>query len=326
MPAAAFPTRSAAAFGGEVHSLLPGCRTGRGPSGEHGGDRYPAARAVLTVVDALARFGPKVDARQLFEQDRATLLRLVHGLAPEEWDRPTAAAPWLVRDVVAHLLGDDLSRLARTRDGHSPIGPQPGEPVAAFIHRFNAEWVQAARRVSPRLLLDLLDLTSPHVLALWRDIDLDAITEPVTWAGPEPAPRWLDCARDFTEYWVHQQQIRDATGRTEDGDPAVVHLVLDTFLRAMPQTLAGHDRPAGTTLTVVVTGAGGGQWCWQRQGRRWLPVENAEGSTRLTFHDAEALWRLCTRLIEPDQARRRTIVVGDQALADAALRIVAIIR
>jgi hypothetical protein len=42
--------------------------------------------------------------------------------------------------------------------------------------------------------------------------------------------------------------------------------------------------------------------------------------------DAEALWRLCTRLIEPDEARRHVTVVGDQALADPALRVVALIR
>ena len=277
-------------------------------------------------MDALARFGPRIDARPLFAQDRAVLLRLVQDLGPGEWERPTAAAPWRVRDVVAHLLGDDLSRLARTRDGHSPVGPQQNEPLAAFLHRFNDEWVQAARRVSPRLLIDLLDLTSPQVLALWRDIDLDAITEPVTWAGPEPAPVWLDCARDFTEYWIHQQQIRDATGRADDSDPAVVHLVLDTFLRAMPQTLAGHDRPEGTTLVLAVTGAGGGRWRWQRRGGRWLPVDDADGSPLMTFRDAETLWRLCTRLIEPDEAKRRATVVGDHALADAALRIVSIIR
>ncbi len=77
---------------------------------------------------------------------------------------------------------------------------------------------------------------------------------------------------------------------------------------------------------MAVTGAGGGRWCWQRQGGRWLPVEDADGSTRVTFHDADALWRLCTRLIEPDEARRRVTVVGDQALADAALEVVSIIR
>jgi len=35
----------------------------------------------------------------------------------------------------------------------------------------------------------------------------------VSWAGPEPAPVWLDAARDFSEYWTHQQQICDATGQ-----------------------------------------------------------------------------------------------------------------
>ena len=32
----------------------------------------------------------------------------------------------------------------------------------------------------------------------------------VNWAGPEPAPIWLDPAREYTERWVHQQHIRDA--------------------------------------------------------------------------------------------------------------------
>jgi hypothetical protein len=38
-----------------------------------------------------------------------------------------------------------------------------------------------------------------------------AMGEPVTWAGPEPAPIWLDIAREYTERWLHQAQVRDAT-------------------------------------------------------------------------------------------------------------------
>ena len=126
---------------------------------------------------------------------------------------------------------------------------------------------------------------------------------------------------DLVRYGVLVDQLLD-----DDGDPAVVHLVLDTFMRVMPRTLAGHDRSDGVTLVVVVTGVGGGRWCWQRQGGRWLPVEDADGSTCVTVYDAEALWRLCTRLMKPAEARRRVTVVGDRALADAALRIVSIIR
>lgn len=96
------------------------------------------------MVISESPFGPKIDARPVFEHDRAVLTDLLKDLRPGEWQQPTACAPWLVRDVVAHLLGADLSRLARTRDGHTGNSPRSGEPLPAFIHRFNQDWVSAA--------------------------------------------------------------------------------------------------------------------------------------------------------------------------------------
>jgi len=86
----------------------------------------------------------------LMARDRAELLDLLRALSAMEWEQPTVAAPWVVRDVVAHILGDDVSRLARGRDGHQVDAPGPGEPLPAFIHRFNGQWVNATRRASPR--------------------------------------------------------------------------------------------------------------------------------------------------------------------------------
>jgi uncharacterized protein (TIGR03083 family) len=272
-------------------------------------------------------FGAKIDARAVFEQDRAALLRLLNALSPHDWQRPTAAAPWVVRDVVAHLLGDDLARLARSRDGHRSGAPAPAEGFAAFINRLNDEWVRAAGRISPRLLTDLLAVTSPQVLAYWREADLDLTGEPVSWAGPDPAPVWLDCARDFTEYWVHEQQIREATGRTRGDDPEVVHTVLETFLRAMPHTLAAHGGPDGATFSVTVDGPGGGRWAWRRSDGRWRPSRPDGTSTAaVVAPDAEVLWRLCVRMIGPAEAWDRVRVAGEHALARAALQIVSIIR
>ncbi len=54
--------------------------------------------------------GIRLDARPLFRRTRAALLELLADLSRADWQAPTAAAPWLVRDLVAHLLGDDLSR------------------------------------------------------------------------------------------------------------------------------------------------------------------------------------------------------------------------
>jgi uncharacterized protein (TIGR03083 family) len=81
----------------------------------------------------VSRLGPKVDARPLFERDRAALLQLLRDLDTDDWPRPTAAAPWTVRDIVAHLLGDDVSRLSRSRDHHAGPGPKPGETIGTFL-------------------------------------------------------------------------------------------------------------------------------------------------------------------------------------------------
>jgi uncharacterized protein (TIGR03083 family) len=167
----------------------------------------------------VSRLGPKVDARPLFERDRAALLQLLRDLDTDDWPRPTAAAPWTVRDIVAHLLGDDVSRLSRSRDHHAGPGPKPGETIGTFLDGYNQQWMDAASRVSQLVLLSLLEVTTAETLELWRNADLDAMGEPVSWASPGPAPVWLDCARDFTEYWVHQLQIREATARTRPMHP-----------------------------------------------------------------------------------------------------------
>jgi uncharacterized protein (TIGR03083 family) len=271
--------------------------------------------------------GPPSDVRRLFAGDRARLLRLLAELEPAEWERVTAAAPWTVRDVVAHLLGDDVGRLARTRDGHVVDGPRAGEPLPVFIDRFNDGWVAAASRISPPVLRTLLAATTPEIDALWREADLHAMGEPVSWAGEGPAPVWLDCARDFTEYWVHQQQIREATGRPDTGGPEVVHAVLDTFLRAVPNALDRHrgTAPAGTSVAVRVPGAAGGAWAWHRSSAGWDRSVPRDATTTITI-DADPLWRVCVRMIEPAEARARARVEGEEALAAAVLETVAIIR
>jgi hypothetical protein len=75
-----------------------------------------------------------------------------------------------VRDVVAHLLDGDLRKLSFQRDGHP--APQPAESLSGYaglvehLNRLNAEWVAAARRLSPRLLIELLERTGLEVALL----------------------------------------------------------------------------------------------------------------------------------------------------------------
>ncbi|GAA4879525.1 maleylpyruvate isomerase N-terminal domain-containing protein [Actinomycetospora straminea] len=78
--------------------------------------------------------GPAIDARPALRRDRARFLELLRVLTPDDWHRPTVCGPWLVRDVVAHVLGDDLSRLSRSRDRYdrSGGGPSGGSSLYAL--------------------------------------------------------------------------------------------------------------------------------------------------------------------------------------------------
>lgn len=68
---------------------------------------------------------------------------------------------------------------------------------------------------------------------MWLSRDLDEPSLGVSWAGIDPAPVWLDAARDLTEYWVHERQICEAVARAAPGIPDVT-TVLDVFARGLP--------------------------------------------------------------------------------------------
>jgi hypothetical protein len=137
----------------------------------------------------------------LLRPTQDALLCYLRALSAEQWEVVTAAAPWRVRDVAAHLLGDQLGRLSRSRDDQPPPVRAPGEALGPYLHHFNAEWVTAMARLSTWVLLELLGDVGPRVVDHWQRLDLDAFGETVSWAGPDPAPVWLDCARDYTECW-----------------------------------------------------------------------------------------------------------------------------
>jgi hypothetical protein len=79
-----------------------------------------------------------------------------------------------------------------------------------------AEWVGASRRLSPRLISDLLQWTGPQIAGTFRREDPRARTASVSWAGPGPVPAWLDQARELSEYWIHRQQLLQGLGRPSD--------------------------------------------------------------------------------------------------------------
>ncbi|MGW7513969.1 maleylpyruvate isomerase family mycothiol-dependent enzyme [Streptomyces sp. NPDC054796] len=272
-----------------------------------------------------AWLGRPIDARPLFAPEHAALMATLRKLRPADWRRE-AVPGWTVADVAAHLLGDFYGRLGR-RDGHDGgLAFAPGETLEAFVHRANHEWVEAHRRVSPAALTDTLELVGGQVARNFEAAEPDEPSLGVSWAGADPAPMWLDSAREFTEHWTHRQQIRHAVGQGTDPGPRPLSVVLDTFLRALPHTLCDTHAPVGTQVRVDVEGPAGGAWTVTATEGRWSLAEPGAGppAARVVL-DAETAWRLCTRGIGPASALARARVDGDRQLAAAVCEIVSIV-
>src|SRR5689334_7783825 len=79
-----------------------------------------------------------IDTRYLFAPLHAELMSLLRGLTPDDWERPTLARAWRVRDVAAHLLDTQLRRLSGHRDGH--LLP-PDRPLVGYINHLDRKSV-----------------------------------------------------------------------------------------------------------------------------------------------------------------------------------------
>jgi uncharacterized protein (TIGR03083 family) len=271
-----------------------------------------------------------VAVTHLFPPERASLVELLGSLDAEQWRAPTVCPGWAVKDVALHLLGDDVGLLSRRRDGLLPAG-MPAEPPAwealvASLDRLNQAWVEATRLISPRLLCELLTFTGEAAWRYLAGLDPFAAETRVSWAGPDPAPNWLDVAREYSERWTHQQQIRDAVGRPGLREPAFMAPVLATFVHALPRAYAGVAAPPGTTVAVVIAGEPGGRWVLTRAPEGWrLTTGTARAPAAQVTLEADTAWRRWTKGIGRDAAGAAASISGERSLGLPVLDAVAII-
>ena len=258
------------------------------------------------------------------------LLELLRSLTADEWENQTVAPAWKVKDVVAHLLDTQLRKLSRVRDGCVPDPPPrfsaSGE-FLEFINRLNREGVEMYRRLSPPVLISLMEVASRESAAFHQS--LDPMAEAgfgVSWAGEAKSANWFDIARELTERWHHQQQIRLATNRPGIMTRDLYHPVLDCFMRALPFRYRGQPGEPGAHLRFNVSGECGGSWYLFREGDRWVQVESPQG-TQLseTTIPQEIAWRIFTKGIDREAAAARVSITGDRDLGAHVLGMVSIV-
>ena len=257
----------------------------------------------------------RLEPLNLWEQASQDLLAVLRDLSDADWDQP-ALPGWTVRDVLAHLahLESEAAGMPQPDGGRVGLEAQVNQPmptditetgVAARRGRSAAELLDefetaCARR---REALAGLDVSDPRALApgFAGEIGWDI----ATWLRNRPI-----------DLWVHEQDVRRATGRPVVTSSAGAAHVAGVMTKVFPMTL--RRLPTGTAVVAHVSGPQG-RVLAARVGDdgRAAPFDPSEGSD-VTLEMDDATWLLLTggRL---DPADADITVTGDEGTAAIVL-------
>jgi uncharacterized protein (TIGR03083 family) len=273
----------------------------------------------LTPIFLVDRFPPL----------HAELIRLLRGLSAQDWNRPTSCALWSVKDIVAHLLDTCLRRLSFGRDGLVPPAGraiQEFDDLVSYLNELNAQWVTASRRLSPRVLIELLEASEPRLYAYLAALDPMAVAQfGVAWAGESSSPVWFDIGREYTERWLHQQQIREAVHAPALTGREWLFPALEIFVRALPHSYRAVAAAPGRTVRLDIEGDAGGSWTLEKQPEGWLLLRGAADSPsgRIVM-DQDVAWKLFSKGLSREAARSRIRLEGDTSLGEPILNALAV--
>ncbi|MBH2005149.1 MAG: maleylpyruvate isomerase N-terminal domain-containing protein [Sphingobacteriia bacterium] len=257
------------------------------------------------------------------------LLEMLRELTPEEWNRPTIAKQWTVKDIAAHLLDGNLRGLSVSRDGYFGISSEAihsYRELVVFLNRLNHQWTDAAKRLSPPLLISLLELTDKeyheHLLSL---NPFDEAVFGVAWAGQERSENWFHIAREYTEKFIHQQQIRDALGKEPLFSEILFRPFISTLMYALPVAYKNTEAPEGTIIALQIGSATGEEYRIIRNYNGWSLTEVSEAIATSTIQmNPDTAWKVFSKGISPEMALEQVTITGNAALGKITLEMVAV--
>jgi len=264
----------------------------------------------------------------LFPKLDQKLIGLLRSLQQEEWQYPTLAKQWTVKDVASHLLDGNLRLLSMVRDnffGNTPKGVNSYQDLVGFLNGLNADWVLATKRLSPRVIISLLDQTGAEYHEILKSLDPFATSIfSVAWAGEAESKNWFHIAREYTEKWHHQQQIREAVGKQGIMDREFYFPLIDTLMQALPHAYRNTVSSENTHVRVIVTTEVGGSWSIIRLNNMWKLSSSEIPTTAEIILDPSTAWKLFTKGISGVEAKSKIQFAGDEQLCKPILSMLSV--
>jgi uncharacterized protein (TIGR03083 family) len=265
----------------------------------------------------------------LFPKLDEKLIELLRSLSPDDWSKHTVAKLWTVKDVATHLLDGNIRMLSIVRDnffGDSSGAIQSYEELVDFLNRLNADWVKATKRMSPAVLIELLEITGKEYCACVARLDpFKPAVFSVAWAGEEQSLNWFHIAREYTEKWHHQQQIREAVNKPGIMAREFYYPLIDTFMQALPHTYRKVQAKKDQVVKVTVTSESGGDWFLINGGSGWtLHKDSPDQVDSTVIIDPDTAWKLFTKALSGSEAERQIRFTGDALLAKPILSMLSV--
>jgi hypothetical protein len=255
------------------------------------------------------------------------LLSLLDSLTPADWQTQTIAKQWKVKDVVAHLLDGNIRSISMLRDNYwgESFAGNDYQDLLNFLNGLNADWVKAMKRVSPAMLILLHQATGKAYCDYYASLDpFGKAGFAVNWAGEAESKNWMHIAREYTEKWLHQQQIRDAVNQPGHHlEREFFYPFIDTCMMALPYTFRDTKAAENTTLQFTIIGDAGGSWFNSYVNGQWqLSKETNTKPAATVTMDPDTSWRLFSKSLRPADLMHRITLQGEESLARTALEMV----
>ena len=188
--------------------------------------------------------------------EHADLDRIVAGLDERQWDTPTPAEGWTVRDQVSHLWFFDQRALMALTDADAFAA----DMKALLAGGGTDASIAPGRAITGAELLDAWRADRERLIAVAQDVDPSTR---VPWYGPAMGARSFITAR-LMETWAHGQDVVDALGATRTPTARLKHIA-HIGVRARPFSYAinGREMPA-TPVYVGLTAPDGSLWEWEQ--------------------------------------------------------------
>ncbi len=191
------------------------------------------------------------DTINTLEQCWHSLCKLGASLTEIEWKAATDLPGWSVQDNLAHLIG--IERMMQGLAATDHRGAKP-DYIRNPIGEMNEHEVDARR-----------SLTGAEVLAEWNDtvaIRLQTLhaADDEYFAQPAVTPTGPGTLADFLnvrvlDCWLHEQDMRRATGHVGNLSSAAAEHTVDRLIRTIPIVVGKRAAtPEGSAVAINITG------------------------------------------------------------------------